>query len=123
TTLRYQVDVNTLHRSDAPVLNLNEIGRCAITLNQPIAFDPYQKNKGTGSFIVIDRMTNVTVGAGMIVDVATSDDRRDHWDTETSAETLHGELSHVTEAERAARLGQKPATILLTGLAGAGKST
>ena len=66
STLRYQVDVNTLGRKDAPTLNLNEIGRCAITLNQPTAFDSYKRNRSTGAFIIIDRLTNATVGAGMI---------------------------------------------------------
>ncbi|MCH8148726.1 MAG: sulfate adenylyltransferase subunit CysN, partial [Planctomycetes bacterium] len=56
-TLRYQIDVNTLHRLDAPTLGLNEIGRCEIDLNQPIAFDGYRRNRATGSFIIIDRLT------------------------------------------------------------------
>lgn len=122
TTLRYQVDVNTLHRSDTPVLNLNEIGRCSVLLDQPIAFDAYRRNRGTGAFIIIDRLTNVTVGAGMIVDIETGDERRAHWETETS-ETLQSEKSNVTADERRARFGQQPATILLTGLASSGKTS
>src|SRR5688572_29926073 len=58
STLRYRMDVNTLHRQDAPSLRLNEIGRCQLTLNQPIALDAYRNNKGTGSFVFIDRITN-----------------------------------------------------------------
>ncbi|HEY5311162.1 MAG TPA: sulfate adenylyltransferase subunit CysN, partial [Pirellulales bacterium] len=57
STLRYRVDVNTLHRENAPVLNMNEVGRCTFTLNQPIAFDAYNKNSATGAFIIIDRLT------------------------------------------------------------------
>jgi sulfate adenylyltransferase subunit 1 len=63
----YQIDVNTMEHNDTVRLNLNEIGRCQVSLNQPVAFDSYQKVKGCGSFIVIDRLTNVTVGAGMII--------------------------------------------------------
>jgi bifunctional enzyme CysN/CysC len=121
STLRYRIDVNTLHRREAPTLGLNEIGRCQIRLNQPLAFDGYRRNKGTGAFIVIDRMTNVTVGAGMILD-RTAADKTDHWEQPTS-EHLHAQLSNVTAEERAARFGQTPATVLLTGLAGAGKTT
>jgi bifunctional enzyme CysN/CysC len=122
-TMRYQVDVNTLHRRDAPTLGLNEIGRCAITLAEPIAFDDYRRNRGTGSLIVIDRLTNVTVGAGMIMARVTADRRHDHWDDEPASLRLHSETSQVKPDERQARFGQRPATILLTGLTGAGKTT
>ena len=121
TTLRYQIDVNTLHRKDAPTLGLNEIGRCQVQLNQPIAFDGYRGNPGTGSFIVIDRISNVTVAAGMILE-RTPGEKLDHWDDEVR-DTLQAERSNVTPEERRARFGQQPVTILLTGLAGAGKST
>ena len=123
STLRYRVDVNTLHREPAPALALNEIGRCAITLTAPIAFDAYRRNRTTGSFIMIDRLSNATVGAGMILDREPDDVAADHWGDSATAEHLHGESSAVTAEEREARFGQKPATILLTGLTGAGKST
>lgn len=122
STIRYRVDVNTLHREDTPALKLNEIGRCQFTLNEAIAYDPYRKNQTTGSFIIIDRISNVTVGAGMILDRTTSENRGDHWEAEPS-DRLHSNTSSVTEEERSARFGQQPATLLLTGLAGAGKST
>ena len=122
STLRYKVDVNTLHRQDAPTLALNEIGRCQITLTQPLCFDAYKRNRSTGSFIVIDRLTNATVAAGMILDRA-GDGPRDHWDDEPASTHLHGEKSKVSGEERSNRLGQKPATILLTGLTGSGKTT
>ncbi len=121
STLRYQIDVNTLHRKDAPTLALNEIGRCQVQLNQPIAYDGYRGNHGTGAFIIIDRITNVTVAAGMILD-RTPGSRQEHWDDQVSG-TLHTERSNVTTEERQARFGQRPATILLTGLAGSGKTT
>jgi bifunctional enzyme CysN/CysC len=124
-SLRYRVDVNTLHRSPAPDLQLNEIGRCTITLSQPIFFDAYRRNRTTGAFIVVDRISNVTVAAGMITSRET--DQRAKlapWEIE-SGETLavvEG-VNPVTVAERQARLGQSPATILLTGLSGSGKTT
>jgi bifunctional enzyme CysN/CysC len=122
-TLRYRVDINSLHRQPAPTLALNEIGRCGITLTSPIAYDAYRRNRATGGFIMIDRLTNATVGAGMILDREPEDGRKDHWDGEPVAERLHETTSGVTAAEREARFGQKPATVLLTGLTGSGKST
>ncbi|HZL88797.1 MAG TPA: sulfate adenylyltransferase subunit CysN, partial [Pirellulaceae bacterium] len=123
STLRYQIDVNTLHRQDAPALKLNEIGRVSVTLGAPICYDAYKRNRSTGAFIIVDRVTNATVGAGMILDRAPGEGRRDHWDDEPAAEHLHTEKSNVSSDERTARFGQRPATILLTGLTGAGKST
>ena len=123
TTMRYQVDVNTLHRQDAPTLELNEIGRCSISVNEPLAFDGYRRNRATGAFIIIDRISNVTIGAGMIMNRTTSDDRADHWDVDPASDSLHGEVSSVTTEQRMARFGQKPCTILLTGLTGSGKTT
>ena len=122
STLRYAVDVNTLHRHEQPTLSLNEIGRCTIRLNEPVAFDDYRQNRLMGAFIIIDRLTNATVGAGMI-QARSSNEARDHWDDEPASESLHESFSQVSEAERAARFGQQPLTLLLTGLTGAGKST
>ena len=122
-TLRYQVDVNTLHRSDAPTLSLNEIGRCRIILNEPICYDDYRRNRMTGGLILVDRISNVTVGAAMILDRVTGDQRGDHWDLEPQSAQLHQEHSNVSAEERTARFGQRPVTVLLTGLTGAGKST
>jgi len=122
-TLRYRIDVNTLHRQDAPVLKLNEIGRCQLTLTQPICFDAYRRSRTTGAIIVVDRITNSTVAAGMILDRETGDGVQGHWDDPGQVAPLHGEKSSVTPEQRSARFGQKPATILLTGLTGAGKTT
>jgi bifunctional enzyme CysN/CysC len=123
STLRYQVDVNTLHRSDAATLKLNEIGRCAVALNQPIMFDDFRRNRETGSFILIDRVNNLTVGAGMILERQTSDDRQAHWDSSPQSQSLALEISQIPSERRQARFGQQPATLLLTGLPGSGKST
>ncbi len=123
STLRYQVDVNTLHRKDTATLKLNEIGRCAIVLNQPIMFDDFRRNRATGSFILIDRINNLTVGAGMILERQTNDGRQAHWDSTPQSQSLAQEFSQVTLEQREARFGQKPATLLLTGRPGSGKST
>ena len=122
-TLRYRIDVNTLHRQDAPSLGLNEIGRCAITLAEPIMHDAYRRNRATGSFIMIDRLTNATVGAGMILDREPEGGRSGaHWD-DAVPEGVHGTASAVTATERQARYGQTPMTVLLVGPTGSGKST
>lgn len=98
--IHHQTDVNTLEKNDnPPALQLNEIGLCELTLSQPIAFDAYQRNHATGSFIVIDRLTNVTIGAGMIAG---------------TAGTVES-LDPVTSEERARRLAQKPAIIACNG--------
>ncbi len=96
--IHHRVDVNTLEHHDASELNLNEIGLCTVNLNAPVVFDPYKRSKGTGSFIVIDRLTNVTVGAGMITD---------------NADDIN--LQPVSPEDRAARFGQKTTIILLKG--------
>jgi bifunctional enzyme CysN/CysC len=123
SSLRYRVDVNSLHRQEAESLKLNEIGRCAITLSQPIAYDAYRRNRATGAFIIIDRLTNRTVGAGMILDRSTRHDRIDHWDAQPVGLIAEAESSHVSPDERSARYGQQPATVLLTGLTASGKTS
>jgi len=119
-SLRYKIDVNTLERGPAPSLSLNEIGRCEVSLTDSLALDPYKRNRGTGAMIIVDRLTNVTVGAAMIMgDLAGGP--RDHWDDQPAADTLHELPSQVTPQERAARFGQQPAMVLLTGLTASGK--
>ena len=125
-TLNYKVDVNTLHRDPAPELALNEIGRVGISLSNPIHFDAYRRNRSTGAFIVIDRITNATVAAGMILDRSAEGDAKSVWDDDVESDRGEGAqtgVSAVTSDERNARFGQKPATILLTGLTGSGKTT
>jgi bifunctional enzyme CysN/CysC len=116
SALKHKIDVNTLEEELSPSLQLNEIGQCEITLDQPICFDSYKINQGTGAFIIIDRLTNVTIGAGMITDTQIKK-------TKTSDDYHHDSVGHVTREERAARYGQKPVTILFVGLSGAGKTT
>ncbi len=125
-SLRYRVDVNTLHSAPAPDLQLNEIGRCTITLSQPVFYDAYRRNRSTGAFIIVDRISNVTVGAGMIMDrELPAHAKVAAWelDTALSAGSQTTGVNVVQPAEREARFGQKPTTLLFTGLSGSGKST
>ncbi|MBA1303479.1 sulfate adenylyltransferase subunit CysN [Stutzerimonas stutzeri] len=112
-SIAHKVDVNTLEKGAASSLQLNEIGKVKISLDAPIALDGYAQNRTTGAFIVIDRLTNGTVGAGMIIAEPIAQGSGGH----------HGALAHVSTEERATRFGQQPATVLFTGLSGAGKST
>ncbi|SFM20774.1 sulfate adenylyltransferase subunit CysN [Halopseudomonas yangmingensis] len=114
TRIVHRIDVNTLEQQSAGELALNEIARVELSLERPIAFDDYQSNRTTGAFIVIDRMTNGTVGAGMIVAKGLIGQ---------NTGSKHGTSAHVTAAERAERFGQQPVTVLFTGLSGSGKST
>lgn len=125
-SLRYRIDVNTLRSSPSPQLNLNEIGRCRLSLNEPICFDPYRNNRSTGAVILIDRITNATVAAAMILDRSASGKKLAAWEEEIAVEgetQESSDLSEVTSEEREARYGQKPATVLLTGLTSSGKTT
>ncbi|MDP2140206.1 MAG: sulfate adenylyltransferase subunit CysN [Gammaproteobacteria bacterium] len=114
STLKNLIDVNTLEKRPAPSLELNGIGECEITVDQLVSIDNYSANRSTGAFIVIDRLTNVTVGAGMI-------------SVSKGASAVHEEAVsstiHVTREERAARYGQSPATVMFIGISGSGKST
>jgi bifunctional enzyme CysN/CysC len=111
TAIKYKIDVNTHQHLAARTLELNEIGFCNLATGIPVAFDPYDQNRRTGSFIIIDRFTNHTVGAGMIAFGL----RR--------GTNIHWQPLLVGREERAALKQQKPAIIWLTGLSGAGKST
>jgi bifunctional enzyme CysN/CysC len=90
--------VNTLERSLAPALALNEIGRCELTLAEPVPFDAYGENREMGAFILIDRVTNATLAAGMIC-APGGTTGRDHWN-EAPHGVLHQSTSPVTLRER-----------------------
>ncbi|HUZ13231.1 MAG TPA: sulfate adenylyltransferase subunit CysN [Caulobacteraceae bacterium] len=111
TEPKYKINVNTLEHLAAKQLELNEIGVCNISLDQVVAFDPYEASHDTGGFILIDRISNATVGAGMIRYAL----RR--------AQNIHWQALDVTKATRAAAKEQRPAVLWFTGLSGAGKST
>jgi len=109
--LKYKLNVDSLEHVAATKLELNEIGVCEIELNQPVAFDPYTTNRDTGGFILIDRITNNTVGAGMI-----------HFALRRAYSVSRQPLT-VDKASRSGSLHQRPCVLWLTGLSGAGKST
>ena len=146
TKLIYMFDVNTLHRTDATEHNLfceliktphltdvntlllNEIGRAELKLTQPIMLDQYNKNRETGSFIIIDPDTNFTVGAGMIRGAVRSIEETIHVEGKTNIEEelpikVEIERAPVSLQEREERYKHKTAVIWFTGLSGAGKST
>ena len=67
TDLKYRIDVNSLDQMAAKTLGLNEIGLCNVAASVPVAFDPYAENRETGAFILLDRTSNATAGAGMVI--------------------------------------------------------
>ncbi len=116
TVLHHRIDVNTLEHQRAEELGLNEIGYCRFSLNQPVPFDAYEEIPGTGGFIVIDRISNATVGAGMIVRPV----------TQALIDKSRNVVWHehrIGKAQRANQKAQRPCVIWLTGLSGSGKST
>ena len=111
TEIKHKVNVNTLEHLATKTLALNEIGVCNLGLDRAVAFDPYAVNRDMGGFILIDRLSNHTVGAGMLHFAL----RRAH--------NIHLQAFDVDKAARAELLGQKPAVLWFTGLSGSGKST
>jgi len=111
TQPKYKLNVNTMEHLAARKLDLNEIGVCNIALDRVIAFDPYEANRDTGGFILIDRLTNHTIGAGMLHFAL----RRAH--------NIHLQHLDVDKSARATLKGQTPCVLWFTGLSGAGKST
>jgi bifunctional enzyme CysN/CysC len=111
TALKHKVDVNTLEHIAAKTLGLNEIGLCNLSTSTPVALDPYSQIRQTGAFILIDRFTNATAGAGMIAFGL----RR--------ATNIHRQSVLVDKASRIRMNGHRPAILWFTGLSGSGKST
>ena len=111
TEPKYKVNVNTMEHLAAKKLDLNEIGVCNIALDRPVAFDPYSVNRDSGGFILIDRMTNNTIGAGMLHFAL----RRSH--------NIHLQHLDIDKGARSLLKGQRPVVLWFTGLSGAGKST
>jgi len=109
--LKHRLDVNSLEKLAAKTLNLNEVGYCNVATTVPVAFDAYAQNRDGGAFILIDRLTNETAGAGMIAHGL----RR--------ATNIHRQGLSVTREAHALMKGQLPAILWFTGLSGAGKST
>ncbi|MDX9887171.1 sulfate adenylyltransferase subunit CysN [Thauera sp.] len=111
TDIKYQVNVNTLEHVAAKKLELNAIGVCNLSLDRPIAFDAYRDNRDTGGFILVDRLSNNTVGAGLLHFAL----RRAH--------NIHVQHVDVDKAARSALKHQKSCVLWFTGLSGAGKSS
>jgi bifunctional enzyme CysN/CysC len=111
TTIKHGINVNNLEHTAAKTLALNEIGVCNLSLDRPLPFDPYRNDRAMGGFILIDRLSNRTVGAGMLHFAL----RRAH--------NIHLQPLDVDKSARAQLLGQKPALLWFTGLSGAGKSS
>jgi bifunctional enzyme CysN/CysC len=109
--LKHRINVNTLEHAAAERLELNDIGVCELELDQPIAFEPYAENRTLGGFILIDRIGNGTVGAGLI-----------HFALRRS-QNVHWQALDVDKQLRARQKGQRACVLWLTGLSGAGKST
>lgn len=118
--IRFKVNVNTLEQSKTDKLELNEIGRVVITTNKPLMFDSYKKNKSTGSFILIDPITNNTCAVGMIIEKLNNKDLPSRINEINRERAQKGE-SLISTKEREERFGQKGQTIWITGLAGSGK--
>jgi len=109
--LKYKINVNTLEHTAAKRLELNDIGVCGLDLSKPIVFEPYHDNREMGGFILIDRLTNATVGAGLL-----------HFSLRR-AHNVHWQALDVDKRARASQKDQKPCVLWFTGLSGAGKST
>jgi bifunctional enzyme CysN/CysC len=109
--LKYKVNVNTLEHIAATRLELNDIGVCGLEVAKPIVFEPYRHNRELGGFILIDRLTNATVGAGLL-----------HFSLRR-AHNVHWQALDVDKRARASQKDQKPCVLWFTGLSGAGKST
>ncbi|HWP95055.1 MAG TPA: sulfate adenylyltransferase subunit CysN [Gammaproteobacteria bacterium] len=115
-TIHHEIDVNTQEHHPAEELRLNQIAECRVVLNEAVAFDPYAVSPGTGAFILIDRLSNATVGAGMIARTV----------GEPIADRAVNVVWHahrVSKTQRANQKGQRPCVIWFTGLSGSGKST
>jgi bifunctional enzyme CysN/CysC len=109
--LKYKINVNTLEHVSARTLGLNEIGVCGLGVDRAVVFEPYKQNRDLGGFILIDRMTNATVGAGLL-----------HFALRRS-QNVHWQALDVDKRARADIKAQKPCVLWFTGLSGAGKST
>ncbi|MGD9557902.1 MAG: sulfate adenylyltransferase subunit CysN [Mangrovibacterium sp.] len=119
--IQYRTDVNTLKKSNVGHLELNEIGRVVLTTNKPLFFDAYKKNKSTGSFVLIDPVTNNTVAVGMILDQRSADDLPSRISDQDRERIRRGQGLIAADAYQK-RYHQKAATLWITGLHGSGKN-
>jgi bifunctional enzyme CysN/CysC len=111
TDLTHKIDVNTLDHHAGKTLDLNEVGYCKLALDRPVAFDSYTENRGSGAFVLIDRFTNTTVGAGVV-----------EFGLRRASNVKWHDMK-IDKAVRAEAIGQKPRVLWFTGFSGSGKST
>ncbi|WP_417517843.1 sulfate adenylyltransferase subunit CysN [Minwuia sp.] len=111
TDLTHKIDVNTLGHSAGKVLELNEVGYCKLALDRAVAFDPYKQNRDSGAFVLIDRFSNRTVGAGVV-----------EFGLRRASNVKWHEMK-IDKTVRAEAFGQKPRVLWFTGFSGSGKST
>ncbi|MGH7090900.1 MAG: adenylyl-sulfate kinase, partial [Stellaceae bacterium] len=111
TELKHKINVDSLEHVAAKVLGLNEIGFCNLSFDRPLALDPYKSCRDSGSFVLIDRATNLTVGAGMVA-----------FSLRRAANVVWQQLA-VDKRRRSELMGQRPCVLWFTGLSGSGKST
>jgi bifunctional enzyme CysN/CysC len=126
TNLFYRIDVNTLHREQAKILSLNEIGRVEIKTAQSIFFDEYNKNRATGGFILIDPVTHLTVAAGMVRNITTVELEGEYAEdigTAVKSKNIVWESGEIARKDREGRNDHKALCIWFTGFSGSGKST
>ncbi|MBU1014347.1 MAG: sulfate adenylyltransferase subunit CysN [Bacteroidetes bacterium] len=119
--IKYKVDVNTMEKSEIGHLELNEIGRVVLTTVKPLFFDPYKKNRETGSFILIDPISHNTCAVGMIIDKLHDKDLPSRI-TDREKEMIIKGQALISIEERQQKLNQKAATLWITGLHGSGKN-
>ncbi len=119
--IQYKINVNTLEREESSPFTLNEIGRVVLTSVKPLIFDPYKRNKETGSFVLIDPVSNNTAAVGMIIDKLSLKDLPSKI-TEHDRQKIRRGQALISDEERAKFLNQKPATLWITGLHGSGKN-
>ncbi|MDR5886693.1 sulfate adenylyltransferase subunit CysN [Vreelandella janggokensis] len=122
SVIDYQIDVNTLEHRHAEHLDLNTIARCQVELTAPVPVDDYRTSPGTGSFIIIDRLTNITVGAGMVHQQLESELPYEFRENDSKANVVWNRAS-VTPDLRARIKGHAGKCVWFTGLSGSGKST
>jgi bifunctional enzyme CysN/CysC len=119
--IQYKVDVNTHERMEGTAFQLNEIGRVVLTTVKPLLFDPYKRNKETGSFVLIDPVTHNTSAVGMIIDKLSNKDIPSRI-TDMDRQKIEKGQALISTKERIAKLNQKAATLWITGLHGSGKN-
>ena len=125
--LKYKIDVNTLHKNSAEELNLNEIGRVVVSSNKPLFYDSYSKNRSTGSFVLIDPISNNTVGAGMILEGVSPENltkkngEKSILEDHIQKREFQWDTGFVSARDRTVKNRHKGKLVVITGVEGVGK--